>query len=448
MDYSKHLEKAEEALRRRNFDFAIEVYQQLLELDPDLGDARRGLRQALRKRFEAKGGGKLMRALTGAVPLATAKALRKAGRHDACAKSLESYLATSPLDEEANLLLGLSLEDAGHKKSALAVYEFTAELAPKNSEALKRAGALMYRAGEHARALDYYERALKADPRDQEAIKARKDLSAEAALSKTNFEKVQHSRDLMHNKEEARALERAKRLHLSDEELAEERQRLEKKYGDSPNDPDVMIELADVCEKTKDLETACDLVERALSYRKGSFDLICRAGDLRSKLVKKAIARADKEGNTAEAARLEVELIAQEARDWRRRVEAHPSDLALRLQLGKRLLRSGELDLALAELQKATSDTRQEREARALLAQCFEKKGFLDLARKEYERALGDGRELDLRAKEILYNLAGIASAEGNAAEARSLYARIYEVDVAFRDVSTKMDELRKAQGR
>ncbi|MBK8177806.1 MAG: tetratricopeptide repeat protein [Planctomycetes bacterium] len=448
MDYSKHLEKADEALRRKNFDFAIEVYQQLLELEPDLGEARRGLRQALKRRFEAKGGGRLLRALSGAVPLATAKTLRKAGRHDACAKSLESYLASNPLDEDANLMLGLSLEDAGHKKSALAVYEFVAELAPKNSEALKRAGALMYRGGDHVRALEYYERALKADPRDQEALKARKDLSAEAALSKTNFERVAHSRDLMQNKEEARALERSKRLHLSDEEIAQERERLEKKYADNPTDPDVMIELAEIAEKSKDLETACDLVERALSYRKGSFDLICRAGDLRAKLMKKAVARADKDGNPAEAARLEHELIAQEARDWRLRVEAHPSDLALRLQLGKRLLRAGEADGALAELQKATSDSRQEREARALMAQCFEKKGFLDLARKEYERALGDGRDLDLRAKEILYNLAGIASAEGNAAEARSLYARIYEVDVGFRDVSAKMDELRKAPPR
>lgn len=443
MDYSKHLEKAEEALRRRNFDFAIEVYQQLLELEADLGEARAGLRRALRRRHEAKSGGRLLRALTGAVPLASAKALRKAGRHDAAAKSLESYLSGNPLDEEANLLLGLSLEDAGHKKSALAVYEFVAEIAPKNADALKRAGALMYRGGDHARALEYYERALKADPRDQEALKARKDLAAEAALTKTNFEKVAHSRDLMQNKEEARALERSKRLHLSEEELNEERARLEAKYAEASNDPDVMIELAEICEKLKDLETAADLVDRALSYRRTSFDLICKSGDLRGKLLKKAISRADKEGKPEEAARLEAELIREEAADARRRVEAHPSDVALRVLLGKRLLRAGDADAALAELQKATSDARHEREARTLIAQCFHKQGFLDLARKEYERALGDGRELDLRAKEILYNLAEIAASGGDRDQARSLYARIYEVDVGFRDVASKMHELR-----
>src|SRR5204862_6945 len=131
-----------------------------------------------------------------------------------------------------------------------------------------------------------------------------------------------------------------------------------------------------------------------------------------------------------------------EAHDYRRRVDAHPSDLALRVQLGKRLLRAEDADGALGELQKATGDSRHEREARALLAQCFQKKGFLDLARKEYERALGDGRDLDLRAKEILYNLASIAVIEGDTAQARTLYARIYEVDVGFRDVAAQLDAM------
>jgi tetratricopeptide (TPR) repeat protein len=443
VDYSKHLEKAEEALRRKNFDFAIEVYNQLLELEPDLGDARGGLRRALRRKFEAKGGGRFLRALTGALPLATAKTLRKAGRHDACAKSLESYLSSNPMDEDANLLLAMSLDDAGHKQSALAVYEFVAEIAPKNSEALKRAGALMYRKGDHVRALEYYERALGADPRDQEALKARKDLSAEAALAKTNFENVSHSRDMMHNRDETLALERSKRMHLSEEELAQERERLEAKYAENAGDPDVMIELADIAEKQKDLETASSLIDRALSYRKTSFDLICRAGDMRAKMLKKSIARADKAGKADEAAQLEKELIEAEAADWRARVDAHPSDLALRVQLGKRLLRNGAADAALAELQKATADPRHEREARTLLAQCFQQKGFLDLARKEYERALGDARELDERAKEILYNLADIAASEGDRAGARAFYVRVYEVDVGFRDVAAKMDAFR-----
>jgi tetratricopeptide (TPR) repeat protein len=443
VDFSKHLEKAEEALRRRNYDYAVEVYQQLLEIDPDQGPARAGLRQALKKRHETKKGSRLLRAIGGAVPLASAHALRKAKKHDACAKALESYLSTNPLDEEANLLLGMSLEDAGHYHSARAVYEFLATIAPRNAECLKRAGAMMYRTGDHLKALEYYERALQADPRDQEALKARKDLAAETALTGGGYENVAHSRDRIVDKEQAKTLERARRAYLSAEDLAEERTRLEAVYAEQPSDPDVMLELAGVNERLKDYDVASELIERALTYRKGSFELVCRAGDLRSKVLKRAIAQAGKRGEEAEASKLERELLDEEVADYRRRVELHPTDAALRVHLGRRLLRCADPDAALIEFQRAISDPRTEREARFLMAQCFQQKGFTDLACKEYLRALEGVQGVDERSKEILYNLGSLAEAGDDRDGARGYYARIYEVDIGYRDVAAKMEQFR-----
>ncbi len=121
----------------------------------------------------------------------------------------------------------------------------------------------------------------------------------------------------------------------------------------------------------------------------------------------------------------------------------HPGDAALRLGLGKRLMKSDQLDEALAELQKANSDPRVSREALFHMAQCFQRKGFLDLARKEYEQALKGAVEIDERAKEVLYNLGSIAESEGNGEEARTYYARVYEVDIGYRDVAAKMEQFR-----
>jgi tetratricopeptide (TPR) repeat protein len=443
VDFSKQLQKADEAMRRRNYDFAVELYQQLLEINADLGEARSGLRHALKKRLDAKGGGnKLLRALGGAAPLAMAKTLRKAGRNDAAAKQLETYLATNPLDEEANLLLGIALEDAGHSASALAVYEFLAEIAPKNPDGLKRAGAMAYRQGNHQKALEFYERALAADPRDQEALKARKDLSAERALSGANAANVSHSREQIKDKEVARELERAQRIHRSDDELKEDLARLEARYADTQT-PELMIEMSELHEKLKDPDSALEWVERALSYRKDSLELASRAGDLRAKVMKKAIAQAGKSGDDARASTLEKELWAFEAADYRRRVDLRPSDAALRLQLGKRLMKVGDFDGAMAELQKAMNDPRTKREAQLCLAQCFQGKGFADLARKEYQRALEGVAQVDERAKEILYNLGLISESEGNNAEARGYFARIFEVDIGYRDVAGKMERYR-----
>ncbi len=442
MDFSKQLQKAEDALRRRNYDFAIELYQQLLELSPDLGEARSALRQALRRRHEAKGGGsKFLRALGGAAPLALAKTLSKAGRHEAAAKQLESYLATNPLDADANLLLGQSLEAAGHNKSACAVYEFLAEIAPKSPEALRRAGDLTRRLGDPAKALEFYERALAADPRDQEALRARKDLSAEVALS-TPMAAAGHSREQIRDKEQARELERSQRMHHSDEELRAELERVEARYADAP-DAELMVRMSELHEKLKDVDSALAWAERAASQRRDSFDLACRVGDLRTKQMKKAVAERGKAGDQAGADKLERELWAFEVEDWRRRVDLRPTDPALRLQLGRRYQRVEDYDSALAELQKAVADPRCRREAQFLLAQCFEAKGFLDLARKEYQLALESAPGVDERSKEILYNLGGIAEQEGKPSEARAFYSRIFEVDVRYRDVGARMERLK-----
>ena len=441
LDFSKHIQKAEEAARRRNFDYAVELYQQLLEIDPDQGEARSGLRRVLKKRLEAKKGGRLLRAISGAGPLALARTLRKAGKHAAAVKALESYLATNPLDADANLMLGQELEAGEHFKSARAVYEFLAEIAPKNPEGLKRAGAMMHRTGDPLKALEYYERALAADPRDQEALKARKNLAAETALRTTSFETAQHSREQIKDKGEARELERSNRLHRTEEELQHDLEQLEGRLADSPSDPELLIAMADVHERLGDPAAALDLVERASDYRKDSFDLIERVAALKSKVLKKSISQADKAGEAELAGRLEQELCSFQIESGRRLVRLRPGDGGLRLKLGKLLLRDEAYDEALSEFQKVVDDPRLAREALFYLGQSFQKKGFHDLARKNYERALDGNPGHDERAKEILYNLGTIAETEGQDEQARSCFSRIFEVDIGYRDVAAKMEQ-------
>jgi len=442
LDFSKHIQKAEEALKRRNYDFAVELFRQLIDLDPDQGDARSGLRRALHGRHRQKKGGKFLRAVSGALPLTKARALFKLGRHAACARALEDYLATNPVDEGANLMLGISLEEGGHYRSARAVYEFAAEIAPKNCEALKRAGSMLHRTGDHDRALEYYERALQADPRDQEALKARKNLAAETALTRTGAAGAEHSRDLIKNKEEARILERSQKLHVSKEDLEKDLERLEARHAENPSDPDLLLEISEIHERLKDPAAALEYAQRALSYRKDSAELVAKIGDLESKRIRKELAQADKEGRVDDANKHEEELVQHEVADYRRRVVARPGDSVLRLALSKKLIRAGAIDEALAELQRCSGEARVRNEALFFLGQCFHKKGILDLAHKEYESALQVAEEKSERAKEILYSLGTIAEAQGNSEGARSFYIRIYEIDIGYRDVAEKMGTL------
>ena len=443
VDFSKHIQKAEEAHRRRNYDFAIELYRQLLDLNPDLGEARAGLRRALQKRHEGKRGGKFLRAVGGAVPLAKARTMLKLGKHAAAANALEDYLANNPLDEEANLMLGAALESAGHLQSACAVFEFLAEIAPRNPEGLKRAGAMMQSTGDPERALVYYERALEADPRDRDALKARKDLAAETALSRSGLDSAAHSRDLIRDKEEARSLERGQRRHRSAEELSSEAEALRVRIAEEGSALDLQLELAATLDRSGQLDEAEELLMRLFEYRDLTPALRNRGGELLVRVLKRGTAAASKAGNEGLANEIEGRRQDFELAELRRRVELEPSDAILRLGLGKQLLRLGELNQAAAELQKAIDDPRARAEALFFLGQCFQKKGILDLARSQFTSALEGLPSSSDRAKEILYSLAAISEAEGDATLARSFFVRIYEVDIGYRDVAEKMEQLK-----
>lgn len=442
MDFSKQLAKAEEAFRRRNYDFAADLYRQLVDIDPDLGEARAGLRQANKKRAERKKRGIFGRA-GGAVPLGKARTMAKLKKYDAASRALEDFLVGAPLDEEANLFLGETLQAAGHKRSALAVFAFLAEIAPRNVEGLKHAGALSAVSGDVPGAIAFYERALAVDPRDQESIKARKNLAAEAAISQSKLDDVGHSREAVRDQGATARLERRQRRHQTPEELKEDTTRLEGRLAEEGPSAGLLIEIGELYSKLRDWPAALEFHERALEYRRDDFDLACTVGDLKGRVLKKRVAQADKAGDREKADRLEAELLEHELAEYQQRVERRPGDMQLRLALGKRLDRAGDVDGALGQLQRVLGDLRLGSEARFHMAACFQKKGILDLARKEYETALDGCRGVDDRAKEILYNLGLISEAEGDKEGARSSYIRIFEVDIGYRDVASKMDSLK-----
>jgi tetratricopeptide (TPR) repeat protein len=77
------------------------------------------------------------------------------------------------------------------------------------------------------------------------------------------------------------------------------------------------------------------------------------------------------------------------------------------------------------------------------LGACFQKKGLPDLAEKQLKTALEESSAASERGKSILYNLGLIAEQAGRKSDAFNWFSRIYEVDIAYRDVAKKIETLR-----
>lgn len=446
MDLSKHLEKAEDAVKRRNYPLAVKVYTQLLGLQPDYGEARAGLREALFRKAEARKPSRALAMVLGGVSLLIAKLSTLFRAHAGAARAYERYLALDPLHEPTNLALATALERAGFGQSALAVYRAWAQQQPRCLVASRRAGQLLYEAGQHQEALAMFEQALKVDPRDQDSLRARKNLAAEGALRKSGLETATSARELLKDQDAVRQIERSQRLQLTPEEIEAETAELEGKLAERPEDIAVLGRLATLHEMRGDPHSALGCLERALVVQPDRSEIAARAGDLRLRLQEERVKAAEKSGDAGAAARARQALVEARVGEFRRRVQQQPTDLGLRFELGRALADAGSHDDAIAELQQAVKDPRKRTEALLALARAFRAKGLDDLAQSQLNKALeAAGGVRGSLGKEIAYELGAVAESMGSARDALQHYQAILEQDIGFRDVDQKVQRLRAA---
>ncbi len=443
MDLSKHLDNAKDAISRRNYKLAAQICSQLLSIQPDAGEARTLLRQALYKKAETKPTPKVAAWLGGGVHLLTLTLTRAMGQHAAAARAAERYLALDPLSESVNLRLGDSLSRAGHDRSALAVYRAYADHQPRCAEACRNAGALLYEAGELDAALEMYERALRVDPRDQEALKARKNLAAEGALRSSGIEHAENSRELLKNAGAQAQLERDSRLQLDKDEIQDELAKLEEALSGGDVDLKTLTRVAELRRMDGDFEGALDCLERALELDATRSDLADQAGDLRLRIQEKRVEEARARGDEAALARVEGVFAEMRVAEFRRRIEARPTDFGLRCQLGEALLATGDVDGAIAELQQGVKDPRRKNDARLALATAFRKKGLPELAAKQLAAALDDIGDFGQKARGIMYEMGCVAEEAGQHEEALAHFSRVLEQDIGYKDVAQKVEQLK-----
>jgi tetratricopeptide (TPR) repeat protein len=440
--------KAREAFKRKNYDGAVEIYIEAIQFAPNDIELFEGMQQAAEKRREGKGksifGGGLGKLSIGTTRDPVKKLV-------ACAR----YLAKVPGDKSVSMDLGDAAEQAGHLDTAIFGFRTAAKADPDDNVAWKRLGSLLFRRGKLKESMDAYGEAVRIDPKDQEAIKMRKNLAAEGALKIGGYESAKSSRELIKDKDVAGKLERDTRIQYTAQDALDEAGRLRAEIEKNPAEPTkTRVRLADVLLQRGESAEAERVLEQAVQRDATNYDLIVRLGDLRLSKLKDAFDLAKERYEKAPAdpgARDALEaakktLIDARLAEYGRRVHEHPTDLSERYRFGATLLMAGRVDEAIGEFQKTVADPKRKTESLLHLGDCFERKQMLDLAAKQVQRAAEDFPVLNSpRAKDVAYRLAELHERRGAKDEARKEYTRIYEVDIGFRDVAKKVQDLASA---
>jgi Tfp pilus assembly protein PilF len=209
------------------------------------------------------------------------------------------------------------------------------------------------------------------------------------------------------------------------------------------------VELAELYRKAGQLETAGEVLTRGLAATGNHFQLATELADLEIEPFRQNLAVAEArlrdEPEDEELRRVRIRLLKEintrELYLYRQKAERYPTELAHRLELGLRLLRAGQLDEAIRELQAARADARLQGRALFYLGVAFKARNNTRLAQRNFEDALNSlpAEEEELR-KELLYQLATAAAESGELGRALELAYELANLDFGYKDIGRLMD--------
>lgn len=165
-----------------------------------------------------------------------------------------------------------------------------------------------------------------------------------------------------------------------------------------------------------------------------------RYGELVLEYEKMSLAYPD----NADIERRLVELRKQNLQIEGGGVKRHTAEVnyAVCLDKGAEYYTKGDINKAIAELRLAEKAPQFKDRASILLIRCYLKKDLVDLARQQFDAMSLEQVVVTDEIKETAYDLARVLEEKGQFKEALKLYNFICKVDIGFRDVFDKFEEL------
>jgi len=454
-------QKAEQAFKKKNYDYAIALYQQGLAIDPDRVDERRKLRAAAIRKVQEGGGsttGGRMLKMKMLGPFTSIKKLGMQKKFEEQIVEIEKILAVAPQHAESLMILAAAFQATNRLDSARQSYQEAVEIEPANTDAWKSLGRLYEGQKELDKAVQCWERVKQLTPEDAEAGKAIRDLSAAVMMQRTDARKAQSKDDsfkaLLKDEDESEKLQKKGQLIRTSDDAQIALQIKRDEIAKTPTNSRLWRELGDLHAKVRQFDEAEKAFRKALEVNPQDMyaaENIARLTEQRihAGIEDAKIALTQRPDDAAVKATLERLLSEQNEfllGEYARRVAAHPTDFKLKFEFGEVLLRNGRFDEAIGQFQNARKDPKFATQSHHRIGKAFHSKGLFDLAVRELTNSLSGITDRDTTLwKTVQYDLAEAYEAKGEKPKALELFEEIMSVDINFRDVSKRVDALRKS---
>jgi tetratricopeptide (TPR) repeat protein len=440
--------KGHDALQRDNFDYAIDLFNQVLAREPGLHECRRELRAA-QMRKAGSGGGfiKKMWNSASASPL-VGKGEVALRRDPAEALQIaEQILNSDPYNSAAHRLIVKAATALQMPITSVLSLEILYHNSPKDKEVAIQLGNALANTGEVKRAEQILANLQATMPNDNDVAQALKDISARNTMDEGGYDTLSEGtgsyRDILRNKEEAITLEQQNRVEKSEDVTQRLINEYETRLKTEANNLKLVRSLAELYAEKKQYDKSLAYYERLKGSDMGNdSSLDIAIAETIKKKYDYQIAQLDTTGPdyADKVAVLQAEKQAYELSSCQKRVERFPTDLQIRFDMGKLYFQAGKISEAIAEFQKSQNNPHRRVASMNYLAQCFAKRKMNDLAVRALQSAIKEKPVLDDEKKELIYNLGSVFENMGKKEEAIEQFKIIYEVDSGYKDVAAKVE--------
>jgi tetratricopeptide (TPR) repeat protein len=449
MASTKQLDKARAAVKKKNFEYAAELYVLHLKMNPGDVDARKECRSAERARKKLSGGGGFLAKAKAKKVELQANAIRVNKKDpEKTMLACEELLKQDPDTVAALLRLGEAASYANLNEVAIYAFEDALSINRENKDALRFLGRVQESEGTLDKALKCYQRLHKIDPKDKEA--AEKVNRIPAAITSKSYEAgSKKGFQGLINKDEAKKLEQKSKRIRTPEQALERIEDLRPKLDEDPSDTKTMRLIAELYVKAELPDEALAMCNQAMEIEPENYLISELRGDLTFKRYETALKNLEKAYRKnkdpqikQKHAKVKKEFKKFEIEEFTRRADAHPTEPGLNFPLGKALFEAGRIDESISALQKSKSDARKRSMTCYYLGQCFIKKKVLNMALKELNTAREEIFEMNELKKDITYLIGRIYEGAKKKPKALAEYELIAEVDFNYKDVTQRINTL------
>jgi tetratricopeptide (TPR) repeat protein len=440
--------KGTDALQRDNFDYAINLFNQVLVREPGLYECRKALRLA-QQRKAGTGGGfmKKMWSSASSQPM-VAKGEIALRNHPAEALAIaEQILNGDPTNSGAHRLIVKAALALELPHTAVLSLEVLHRNAPKDKQISIDFANALAQTGDPLRGEKVLADLYRANPTDNDLAQALKNLSAQKTLDEGGYEALSSGtgsyRDILKDKEQAVSLEQENRVEKGEDVTGRLIGEYEARLKTEPNNLKLIRSLAELYVEKKEFDRALGFYQQLKASDVGNDASLDRAiGDT---LARKYDARISQLDPNAQDYPERLAVLQAEKREFllsecKQRADRFPTDLQIRFELGQLYFAAGKISEAIGEFQKSQNNPHRRIASMNYLAQCFAKRKMYDMAARRLQDAIKEKPMLDEEKKDLVYNLGCVLESMGKKDEAIEQLKIIYEVDISYRDVAAKVE--------